>query len=167
MHTILITLYTCIQMYILYSLPCPSPGDSSFCMHCNAIATALWQLLTATNPRTPTHLAAGPLPQWPHVYMNGEWVGIQGYLSNSRRIYQGPKILLQLYLLLWWSSILFDLPQSWWDHISPISQSSTRPRCKVTNQSAYQPMGHCGNLMSWLKFKMIYSTDVGDIFAWW
>lgn len=59
-----------IHMYILYSLQCPSPGDSSFCMHWNAIATALWKLLTATNPHTPTHLAAGPLPQWPHVH---EW----------------------------------------------------------------------------------------------
>lgn len=44
-----------MQMYILYSLPCPSPGDSSFCMHWNAIATALWQLQTATNPRCHRH----------------------------------------------------------------------------------------------------------------
>lgn len=127
MHTILL-LHCIIEMYILYSLQCPSPGDSSLCMHWNAIARALWKLLTATNPRTPTHLAAGPLPQWPHV--NEEWVGIQGYLKFKKDFsgtYDFATVILATLMIFdpWKTCLKVG-------DISPISHS-TRPGEKKTS----------------------------------
>ena len=167
MHTILMILYT---VYIcIYCIVCNAHHQAIH--HFVCIGTQL--LLHFGNfwlQPTLTHRHTWLLARCRNdlTYMNGEWVGIQGYLKFKKDL-SGTQDFATVILA---TLMIFDpfrpaskLVRSHITHT--VSHSSRRPRCKVTNQSAYQPMGHCGNLMSWLKFKMIYSTDVGDIFVWW